>query len=101
MATNIDKETKVNLGLAITLIVTILGGAFWIKDSISDNTVKLLLIEQRLAGIEQSVDSKYDTLNDRIIALTADRFYRHEFTSWAELLKAKNPDLDIPEVQKK
>lgn len=99
MSVTVDKDTRLNLGLAITLIVTILGGAFWIKDSISENTVKLLLIEQRLAGIEQSVDSKYDDLNDRIISHAADRFYKHEFISWVELLGATNPEMDVPKVR--
>ncbi len=29
---------------------------------------------------------------------TVDRFRRHEFEHWRELLEAKNPDIEVPEL---
>ena len=54
--TTLSKDTKINLGLVILLIGSIIGGAFWIKDSIAENTVKLLLVEHRLTSLEKSIE---------------------------------------------
>ena len=83
--TTLSKDTKINLGLVILLIGSIIGGAFWIKDSIAENTVKLLLVEHRLATIEQSIS------ND-------DHVNKMEFTLWKESLAASNPSLKVPGV---
>ena len=102
---SINKDTGITLGLVITLITTIIGGSFWIKDGITKNTIQLLLIGQRLQGIEQSVDTRFDSLRDYIdghieeAALSkSDRFTATDHRHFIQMLGAKNPTLNIDDI---
>lgn len=85
MSNTLSKDTKVNLGLVMALVVSFVGGAFWIKDSLAENTVKLLLVEQRLATIEQSI-------------LNNDYVEKDEFRLWKQAFANSNSDLNVPGV---
>ncbi len=96
MTNTLSKDTKVNVGFVLSLIMVLAGAAFYVKDSITENTTQLLLISQRLENIEETVDTKYDTLESAIQDIDNDRLYRREFTSWRSLLQAENPNITVP-----
>jgi hypothetical protein len=101
--TSVSKDSKVTIGLGISLFGALLGGVMWISNQITDNQISLLLINQRLTSIEQSIDTRFDNLRSQIdvhIIETdrnmEDRFRLKEFSSWLDLFEAKNPEITVP-----
>ena len=70
--------------------------------------VEFQLVQQMIANMQQSIDIKYDFLEDKINNLeeelkvkTADRFRSEDFDNWLKLFEATNPELDIPKITKR
>ena len=42
------------------------------------------------------IEMRLESIEKGILSAGKDRFYRSEFDAWLELLKARNPDLDVP-----
>ena len=103
MDKEISKDSKITIGLGVSLISALLGGVMWISNKMTDTQISLLLINQRLTSIEQSMDTRFDTLRSQIdVHITEadrnfnDRFRAKEFSSWLDLFEAKNPDIIVP-----
>ena len=106
----VSKDTKITAGFALTLLISFIGGTFWLKDELSSINTNGLLMDVRLQSIERSVDTKYaylegyvdkelGTLKQEFNKISHDRIYRHEFLSWLKLLEAENPSIVVPEVE--
>ena len=86
----LTQDTKTTIGVTAACVAAFLGGAFWIKDSVTsvrdglkDNTHKLDLIDYRLKALEGASD---------------DRWRRSDMKAWARDMRERNPALSIPSV---
>lgn len=106
---NISKDTKITLGFMISLITLLLAGVLWINDTIGKTNVEILLVNQRLSGIElnlanryneleNKIDLRYSELQSKIDSFGEERFLRYEFESWKNLLEARNPEIKVPQI---
>ena len=97
-ATNKDKVTVLNRGtlvpasLAGAILMLAAGGAVWINLELAEIKFDVRFlggqITQLVAG-QKSMQVSIEHINDNNVQLS-------EFRAWVKLLKAKNPELDIP-----
>ena len=76
----ITRDTAISLGLFITVLTGVAGGAVWAT---------------KLNGRLESIEEKLTVLvDDHSLFITRDAF-----AGWVDVLKAKNPDLNVPEIR--
>jgi hypothetical protein len=80
ITSRITSGSWVPLGAVVSIVGACVMGTLWFHSQFTSVTYRLEKIE------------------DRIEASTTDRFRRHDMANWCELLKAKNPSLDVPEI---
>jgi hypothetical protein len=85
----ISKETVVPLGIVIAVIGVAVLSAWDVASALSKSTADS---EHRLERIE----FKMEAIQQSIEAIDSNRYSRQELQMWAELLRAKNPTLDVP-----
>ena len=73
-----NKDTLIPLGV----VFAFLSGALWIDDGLDDNSHKLDILSLKVSTIESGL---------------ADQWTKEDMKVWADLLKAQNPDLIIPD----
>lgn len=86
----LNEKTKVPLGIAASFIVVVIGCTFWVNNTISG-----------LQGNLKDLAYEIKALNTRLDALTADRWSGTDQVMWVEALKAKNPNLVVPDVNRR
>jgi len=86
MASIVSRETLVPLGLVLSVIGALLGGAWAVNDAKHAIDTRLVVIDTRLAAIQTE-----------LLRRTDDRWREGDMKHWAELLKAHNPELVIPD----
>ncbi len=83
--TTLDKRTLVPIGLVVSVIVAVVGGAWVVNDAKHAIELKLVQIDTRLEGIQKEMFSR-----------TNDRWRETDMVHWAELLKAENKEMTVP-----
>lgn len=77
---SIDKETRVTIGAAVACSFALLSAALWVNG--------------RITALEHEVSN----LRILIEKAAEDRWTQTEMYLWTELVKARNPGMDIPDV---
>ena len=101
---SIDRETLVPIGLLVSVVLTAVGSVLWLGTQFSDlAAVQQAAAFDRERGMLQ-LRNEIAILSGDIKALQVqvqntqdDRWRYHDMKAWVEILKAKNPALDIPE----
>lgn len=76
----IDKDTRITVGAAIACAFALLSAALWVNNRIS-------ALEHEVSGLRTLIEGA-----------SADRWTQTEMYLWTELLRAKNPGVDIPDI---
>jgi len=81
----LSRQTLVPLGLVCVVAFSIASGAIWISSQLKtiDYSIKDLRIS--LTRLESSIDD-----------IATDTWTKSDMTTYIELLRAKNPNLDLP-----
>ncbi len=88
----ITRETVVPIGIVVAVIAVAVVSAWNVSGALSTNDANS---QHRFEKIEKGMTD----LKKSIEALNHDQFSREEMAMWVQLLKARNPDLNIPEVK--
>lgn len=85
----INKETVVPLGIVVAAMAIASLSAWDVATALTKNTAdgehRLERIENKMGAIQQSIET-----------IDSNRYSRQELQMWAELMRAKNPTLDVP-----
>lgn len=94
----ITESSGVAIGLAVTVLLAIVGGALWIQAGMSK-------VDAGLALLSEKVNARIDTLQvemqTRLTAIedkAGGRVTRAEMRAWIAELRALNPKLKIPDI---
>lgn len=68
------------LAMPVAVIIPLLAGVWWIKGWMSD------------------IDHKLELIGLKVEAAASKRWTKEDMSYWVELLKAFNPDINVPEV---
>lgn len=88
----LGRETVVPLGIVIAVIAVAVTSAWNVASALTANDANS---QHRFEKIEKGMTE----LKTSIDAINHGQFSRVEMHMWVELLRARNPDLDIPEVK--
>ena len=84
----LDRSTLIPLGLLITVVLSAISGTVWLQASFMD--------------LKYQLKDNTDTINEikmEIQEKMTDRWTRTDMTNFLDLLKAKNPELKIPDIK--
>lgn len=81
---------KIQLAAFVALLAFIVAGTWTIALKASGIQFSIESLDQRLESVKLDVGHIKDSLESSYLR-------RNEFRSWAEILSAKNPDLNLPE----
>lgn len=87
-AITLSEKTKIPIGAAVSIIGLILAGAIWTQSTLFSLRSDITALGVKMATIESA-----------IIAASADRWTGTDMRQWVEVLKARNPALQIPDAR--
>jgi hypothetical protein len=85
----LTKETLIPVGLMMAVVVSVSSGAVWLNTQLQGTNYKLSALELKL-----------DSIQEQLKAASLDRWSSRDMKLWIELLKAKNPKMEIPQIEK-
>lgn len=96
----ITRETAIPLGLMAAVLLSAVSGTVWLVGSLKDmqHESEKQAIEMR--GEIKSLRLEVQALGQQAKLAASDRWHFQDMVTWAELLKARNPDLSVPIPQK-
>ena len=99
----LDRDVLIPLGLVSAIVLAVAAGASWmnaqfisagIDSKFAEQEVRFVRMENTIGRIKDKVDllASQDGTPAGPVRYT-------EFQSWAELLQARNPELDVPRIE--
>ena len=85
----LNKDTLIPLGIVAALIISTATGAVWIN-------TKLQSIDHRM----EKMGADMSSLQEKFDLADEDHWTFREMKLWSQLLKAKNPNIDIPNIDR-
>jgi hypothetical protein len=85
----LTRETLVPIGLVVAVVIAITTGAVWLNSTLQSLDFQLTALQNKVDSIQQQLE-----------AASFDRWTGRDMKLWTELLKAKNPNLEIPSIDK-
>jgi len=83
----ITKDTRINLGTFILVVVAAVTGLWQIYSLDKENALRFQRMELKLEQLEEIVKNGVN-----------DRWRKHDMATWAALFKQLNPTIMVPEV---
>jgi len=81
----ITKDTYIPIGVAATLIASILGGFVWLSNVVNRIELSNALIKHEIKDMNRKLDLSLQ-----------DRWTASDMVHWADLLRAENKDVKVP-----
>lgn len=97
-AFSIDKSTLVPIGLLVSIVLLVTAGTWQLSSVLGSFQREQFSRDQEFALKFQRIEMSLQQLQDTVASTVTDRWRRHEMREWANLLKANNPSLNVPEV---
>lgn len=88
-ASKINKDTLVPVSLVAGIVITIASGAVWINNKLQSLSFSVEALRVQI----KTVESKLDSVNE-------DRWTARDMKLWTQILKAKNPNMEVPDLGK-
>ncbi len=88
MMDRINKDTLIPISLAFALITSIAGVAVWLNNRLASINYHIEALKVEV----QTVQEKLDTAAKNV-------WTSRDMQLWVELLRAKNPDIKIPDIK--
>lgn len=84
----LDKSTLIPLGFMMTIIVACITGFSWLQSSFMEIKYQLKDNTEKIKEIKDEIQLKM-----------MDRWTRTDMSSFVDLLKARNPELKVPDIK--
>lgn len=84
----LTKETLIPMGLVAGIVVAIATGAVWINVKLQSIDFNMEMLRQDLKAVHEKLDSNSSL-----------RWSTRDMELWVQLLKAKNPAMEVPEIK--
>ncbi len=84
------------LTMVVALVISIVGGAVWIKNEFNILHTSILLLRKEVEYIKVHMDSDNTAMKSQIGKLNSNSVTNRSFKDWAKLLQARNPSLKVP-----
>lgn len=92
----INKQSAVSIGLALALI----GGAFFLGLQLAGIKYQMQQLETNFGYELRTINAKMDFLDAKVDKATDDRWTAKDAQTFAGLLQALNPKLNVPEASR-
>ena len=89
VGTKLSKDTLIPVGLVLGVVIAVSSAAVWLN-------TKLQSLDYQMSSLQM----KIDTIQHHLDVASSDRWTNRDMKLWVQILKAKNPNLEVPKIEK-
>lgn len=83
----LTRDTLIPIGLVVGIVVAFASGAVWLNTKLQSIDFNMEMLRQELKAVTLKLETDH-----------REHWSTRDMQLWAKLLKAQNPDMNIPEI---